>query len=70
LSANEGTADLQDIQILATVVDAAGRHIDLGQGLRGSPPQPRDTSFLFEHDLFRKSVPTFRDHALSSNCIG
>src|SRR5207249_8500536 len=23
-----------------------------------------DLSFLFEHDLFRKPVPTFRDHAL------
>src|SRR5215210_6848749 len=22
------------------------------------------SSFLFEHDLFRKPVPTFRDHAL------
>src|SRR5947199_10250040 len=22
-------------------------------------------SFLFEHDLFRKPVPTFRDHALA-----
>src|SRR5438128_10295419 len=24
------------------------------------------SSFLFEHDLFRKPVPTFRDHALVS----
>jgi hypothetical protein len=23
------------------------------------------SSFLFEHDLFRKPVPTFRDHALA-----
>ncbi len=28
------------------------------------------SSFLFEHDLFRKPVPTFRDHALESDSFG
>src|SRR5947209_10839082 len=28
------------------------------------------SSFLFEHDLFRKPVPTFRDHALSAEQTG
>jgi hypothetical protein len=31
--------------------------------LMGSEP---GSSFLFEHDLFRKPVPTFRDHALAA----
>jgi hypothetical protein len=29
-----------------------------------SPPRNRDTSLLLAHDLFRKPVSTFRDHAL------
>src|SRR5947209_20079090 len=28
------------------------------------------SSFLFEHDLFRKPVPTFRDHAQAQNKRG
>src|SRR5438093_7299148 len=28
------------------------------------PHRRARSSFLFEHDLFRKPVPTFRDHAL------
>jgi hypothetical protein len=27
------------------------------------------SSFLFEHDLFRKPVPTFRDHALERGTL-